>query len=156
MKVDISSLNRKTFKIVIGEQQSRDEWTRNQFKTQIENGDTCGDSEGFKETYEKYKKMELYFIGLNNKVSRNKYIDISNEEIEFINYMIEDQLYVSKDRIKDWQPTGKMYVVFKSKYLDDNPDGDLNQYEECVREMIKYDEDLIDFCNELSKLINIK
>ena len=156
MKIDITSLNRKVFKIALKECVDRDKWAKNQFKEQIEDDETYGDPEGFKETYQKYLNMEVYFNELIKKIRRNKFIEISDEQIEYMNHMIEDQLYISKERINDWQSNGKMYAIFKSRFIEENPKKNIKEFENCVKEIIKYDEDLIIFCNKFSKLLNNK
>jgi hypothetical protein len=155
MKINIESLNRKAFKIALTECIERDTVTKNMFKSQIADGDTYGDPEGFDETYQKYIRMEEYFMELIKKVRRNNFIDIIDEEMEFIAHLIADQIHISNERIKDWEPTGNLYSFFKNQYLVVNPDGDIKEFDKCADSMIQYDKDLLELCAKLKELINI-
>ena len=116
MKIDLTKIIKETLIICITEEIERDEFTANTFARQVKNHQTYGKQEEFEQALQKYKNKIQYFNTLRNNIHNIDVIEEENTEvIKFWEDLIENQIYYSSERIKDWSVGGDMYNPENSK-----------------------------------------
>jgi len=152
MTINIKDINKEVFKRVLIEENERADMSCIMFKEQIEKGNTYGDPEGFQKTYDFLVNKKRYFKYLISLINATNNINVSEEEKKYFNFLIENQIHVSNSRIKDWEKGGEMYIklYYKNVTIGGHPE---EEFDQCVKEIIKYDEQNIECVNKLKKLI---
>ena len=152
MKIDISTLNKKSFISVLKEEIERQTENQRMIKNQIErNSRFDGDEEIVKEL----DRLNASFNAMITQLSEQNesILEITDEDVKFFERMIHNQIYISDSRIKDWQPNGSVRNYIRSKYFTENVNANDKDFEEAVKDIIQYDVNLKECVNELSKII---
>lgn len=152
MKIDISTLNKKSFISVLKEEIERQTENQRMIKNQIErNSRFDGDEEIVKEL----DRLKVSFNAMITQLSEQNesILEITDEDTKFFERMIHNQIYISDSRIKDWQPNGSVRNYIRSKYFTENVNANDKDFEEAVKDIIQYDVNLKECVNELSKII---
>lgn len=150
MKIDISTLNKKSFISVLKEEIERQTENQRMIKSQIErNSRFDGDEEIVKEL----DRLKVSFNAMITQLSEQNesILEITDEDVKFFERMIHNQIYISDSRIEDWQPNGSVRNYIRSKYFAENAND--KDFEEAVKDIIQYDVNLKECVNELSKII---
>ena len=152
MKIDISTLNKKSFISVLKEEIERQTENQRMIKSQIERNSRFDDDE---EIVKELDRLKVSFNAMITQLSEQNesILEITDEDVKFFERMIHNQIYISDSRIKDWQPNGSVRNYIRSKYFTENVNANDKDFEEAVKDIIQYDVNLKECVNELSKII---
>ena len=152
MKIDISTLNKKSFISVLKEEIERQTENQRMIKSQIERNSRFDDDE---EIVKELDRLNASFNAMITQLSEQNesILEITDEDVKFFERMIHNQIYISDSRIKDWQPNGSVRNYIRSKYFTENVNANDKDFEEAVKDIIQYDVNLKECVNELSKII---
>ena len=110
MKIDLLKLNKEELIGCLFEENERDNFTRTTLERQVKNHQTYGKQEEFEKALERYNRKKDYLCSLINIIPTVDIIEETKDEyIQFWKDLIEDQIYISNERIKDWSEGGEMY-----------------------------------------------
>ena len=152
MKIDISTLNKKSFISVLKEEVERQTENQKMIKRQIEhNSRFDGDEELVKELDRLKSSFNIMITQLSSQ--NESTLEITDEDVKFFERMIRNQICISDSRIKDWQPNGSMRNYMRSKYFAENINANDKDFEETVQGIIQYDVNLKECVNELAKIL---
>lgn len=151
MEINISSLDKKVFKIALEEEIERETMTQNIVKNQIENGFRFEKDE---EAVAEIDRLAESFKKISRK--RKPVFEITDEEHIFLERLTKNQTIISNERIKDWEPGGTLREYIRGKYFEENPKANDKDFEETCKEMIQYDIDLKECMRELSAILGIE
>ena len=155
MKIDISTLNKKSFISVWGEEVERQTVNKRMIERQIErNSRFDGDEELVKELDRLKSSFNMMIIQLSEQ--DKSILEITDEDVKFLERMIRNQICVSDSRIEDWMPNGWLRNATRSKYFAMHPYADGKDFEEAMQDIIRYDVDLKECMKELAKIINVE
>ena len=154
MKIDISTLNKKSFIIVLEDEIERQTLWQKMIKRQIEcNSRFDGDEELVKEIDRLKSSFNIMIIQLSKQ--NKSILEITDEDVKFFERMIRNQIDISDSRIKDWEPNGSLRNYWRSNYFAKNPNANDKDFEEVMQKIIQYDIDLKECVKELAKIINV-
>ena len=152
MKIDISTLNKKSFISVLKEEVERQTENQKMIKRQIEhNSRFDGDEELVKELDRLKSSFNIMITQLSSQ--NESTLEITDEDVKFFERMIRNQICISDSRIKDWQPNGSIRNYMRSKYFAENINANDKDFEETVQGIIQYDVNLKECVNELAKIL---
>ena len=150
MKLNIAQLNKDYLKRIMKEELERDEFTIKTVKRQIDEGKTYGKPEEFQQMYEtllgKQKKFQFILSMLPKGL---KEVDVNDKELEYFDLLVNNQICISKSRLKDWEDGGCMYNAFKLKCSEE-------QFQKGLVEIRQYDKDNIECANNIAAQLNIE
>lgn len=150
MKLNIAQLNKHYLMRIMKEELERDEFTIKTVKRQIDEGKTYGKPEEFQQMYEtllgKQKKFQFILAMLPKGL---KEVDVNDKELEYFDLLVDNQICISKSRLKDWEEGGCMYNAFKLKCSEE-------QFQKGLVEIRQYDIDNIECANNIAEQLNIK
>lgn len=155
MKIDISTLNKESFISVLGEEVERQTVNKKMIERQIErNSRFDGDEELVKELDRLKSSFNMMIIQLSEQ--DKSILEITDEDVKFLERMIRNQICVSDSRIEDWMPNGWLRNATRSKYFVMHPYANDEDFEEAMQDIIRYDVDLKECMKELAKIINVE
>ena len=155
MKIDISTLNKVSFITVLGEEIERQTVNKKMIERQIErNSRFDGDEELVKELDRLKSSFNMMIIQISEQ--NKSILEITDEDVKFLERMIRNQICISDSRIEDWGSNGRLRSAIRSKYFAMLPYANDKDFEEVMQDIIQYDVDLKECVNELSKIINVE
>lgn len=155
MKIDISTLNKESFVSCLGEEVERQTVNKKMIERQIErNSRFDGDEELVKELGRLKSSFNMMIIQLSEQ--DESILEITDEDVKFLERMIRNQICVSDSRIEDWMPNGWLRNATRSKYFAMHPYANDKDFEEAMQDIIRYDVDLKECMKELAKIINVE
>ena len=150
MKLNIAQLNKDYLKRIMKEELERDEFTIKTVKRQIDEGKTYDQPEEFQQMYEtllgKQKKFRFILAMLPKGL---KEVEVNEKELEYFDLLVNNQICISKSRLKDWEEGGCMYNAFKLKCSEE-------QFQKGLVEIRQYDIDNIECANNIAEQLNIE
>ena len=150
MKLNIRQLNKHCLKRIMEEELERDEITIKMVKRQIDEGRTYDKPEEFQQMYETLlgKQKKFRFI-LSMLPKGLKEVDVNEKELEYFDLLVNNQICVSKSRLKDWKDGGCLYNAFKLKCSEE-------QFQKGLAEIRQYDISNIECANNIAEQLNIE
>lgn len=150
MKLNITQLNKYHLKRIMNEELERDEITIKMVKRQIDEDRTYGKPEEFQQMYETLLGKRDKFLFILAMLPKGlKEVDVNEKELEYFNLLVNNQIYISKSRLKNWKDGGCMYNAFKLKC-------DEEKFQKGLVEIRKYDTDNIECANKIAEQLDIK
>lgn len=147
MVIDLSKINKEELISCLSEENDRDNFTRTTLERQVKNHQTYGKQEEFEKALQRYKNKKDYFFSLISIIPDNDEIEERDEEyIQFWKDLIEHQIYISNERIKDWSEGGEMYRPEICKNLE--------TFKEACQNIINIDLGKIKCMEVISSMIN--
>lgn len=147
MVIDLSKINKEELIGCLSEENDRDNFTRTTLERQVKNHQTYGKQEEFEKALQRYKNKKDYFFSLISIIPDNDEIEERDEEyIQFWKDLIEHQIYISNERIKDWSEGGEMYRPEICKNLE--------TFKEACQNIINIDLGKIKCMEVISSMIN--
>ena len=147
MVIDLSKINKEELIGCLSEENDRDNFTRTTLERQVKNHQTYGKQEEFEKALQRYKNKKDYFFSLISIIPDNDEIEERDEEyIQFWKDLIENQIYISNERIKDWSEGGEMYRPEICKNLE--------TFKEACQNIINIDLGKIKCMEVISSMIN--
>lgn len=150
MKLNITQLNKHYLERILKEDLERDEFTIKMVKRQIDEGKTYDKPEEFQQMYEtllgKQKKFQFILAMLPKGLKK---VDVNEKELEYFDLLVNNQICISKSRLKDWKEGGCMYNAFKLKCSEE-------QFQKGLVEIRQYDMDNIECANNIAEQLNIE
>lgn len=150
MKLNIAQLNKDCLKRIMKEELEGDKFTIKMVKRQIDKGKTYGKPEEFQQMYETLLGKQEKFRFILSKLPKGlKEVDVNEKELEYFDLLVNNQICISKSRLKDWEEGGCMYNAFKLKCSEE-------QFQKGLVEIRQYDIDNIECANNIAEQLNIE
>lgn len=153
MIIDLSKINKRVFKRILGEENERDEFTRRICKRRIDEGH----AKDVQDTYNLLINKKKYFESIMSSLNKINEINVSEEEMEYFKLLTGNQKYISRFRINDlWaKPDGEMYRRFHNQCVNVQGQSE-EEFEKAYKEVIDYDIKNIKCCDILINMLSIK
>lgn len=149
-KLNITLLNKNHLKRIMKEELERDESIIKMVKRQIDDGRTYGKPEEFQQMYETLLGKRDKFLFILSMLPKGlKKVDVNETELEYFDLLVNNQICISKSRLKDWKDGGCMYNAFKLRCSEE-------QFQSGLVEIRKYDTENIECANNIAEQLNLE